>query len=73
MMKVGWNYGKKEKCPICSSDDDTQSHLLDCDELNAHSPISDPNNNTCKLAQHMKRIETAIRKREIILDEREKM
>ena len=73
MVKVGWNYGKKEKCPICSSSDDTQSHLLDCDELNAHSPNSDPDNDTSNMIRHMTSLETAIRRREIILDEREKI
>ena len=73
MVKVGWNYGKKEKCPICSNGDDTQSHLLECEELNAHPPNSDPDNDTNNMERYMTRLETAIRRREIILEEREKI
>ena len=38
MIKVGWNYGNKRKCPICQVGDDTQNHLFKCKELNeSHS------------------------------------
>ena len=33
MVKVGWNYGDKGKCPICLEEDDTQRHLLECTGL----------------------------------------
>ena len=67
MVKVGWNYGKKDKCPICSNADDTQSHLLECKDLNDDVPKSDD------ITSHMMRLEKAIRRREVILDEQEKM
>ena len=37
MIKVGWNYGRKEKCPICFDAEDTQAHILQCDELNDYN------------------------------------
>ena len=78
MVRVGWNYGKKETCPICSGAEDTQSHLLECNQLNAenHNNIDDDSGNcesgTYNLSQHMARLETAIRRREVILNAREK-
>ena len=56
MVKVGWNYGRKDKCPICLDADDKQSHLLECKY-----------NYDLKL--HMTRLEEAIRRREVILEE----
>ena len=72
MVKVGWNYGKKEQCPICSSADDTQSHLLECDGLKIKDSAStDCSNDTYDLNSHMLRLQAAIRRREVILDERD--
>ena len=34
MIKVGWNYGNKDRCPICLQADDTQTHVLECKDLN---------------------------------------
>ena len=72
MVDVGWNFGRKEKCPICMEADDTQSHLLYCDELNG------PNMTHCTsdvdlydLNTHMKQVENAVRRREVILGDRE--
>ena len=73
MIKVGWNYGKKGKCPICSDSDDTQSHLLECNALKTSEPASSGDaDKEYNLALHMRRLEAAIRKREVILEEREK-
>ena len=78
MGRVGWNYGKKETCPICSGAEDTQNHLLECNQLNAenHNNIDDDSGNcesdTYNLGQHMARLETAIRQQEGILNAREK-
>ena len=30
MVKVGHNYGKRTKCPLCKLKDDTQEHLFQC-------------------------------------------
>ena len=30
MVKVGHNYGKETKCPLCKLDNDTQEHIFDC-------------------------------------------
>ena len=30
MVKVGWNFGQKQLCPLCVSEDDTQDHLFHC-------------------------------------------
>ena len=74
MVKVGWNYGKKDKCPICSDSDDTQIHLLECNALKISEPANPGSeDNEYNLALHMRRLEAAIRRREIILEEREKV
>ena len=72
MIKVGWNYGNKESCPICLQADDTQTHLLECTYLNDCNTMTncDIDKNNYDLTQHMKRLEAAIRKREIILEKR---
>ena len=100
MIKVGWNYGNKHKCPICQIGDDTQNHLFQCKELNneSHSRggkhdsdcdsdstddnnnnnnnnknTNEPNNNNINLPKHMlMRLETVLRKREVIIEQREK-
>ena len=73
MIRVGWNYGKKGKCPICSDSDDTQSHLLECNALKTSEPANSGGaDKEYNLALHMRRLEAAIRKREVILEEREK-
>ena len=96
MIKVGWNYGNKQKCPICKINDDTQYHLFECQELNdCHNMSSEqncdsdcdnnisnkntkntnkPDNNTINLPKHMlMKLETALRRREVILEQREKL
>ena len=30
MLNVSHNYGKERKCPLCLTEDDTQSHLTEC-------------------------------------------
>jgi hypothetical protein len=44
MIKVGWNYGTKEKCPLCLAGDDTQDHLLECRELVCNNRDSNNDN-----------------------------
>ena len=71
MVKVGWNYGVKEQCPICLNADDTQSHLLVCEELNRDYDMNySDKRDSYDLTEHMMRLEAAIRKRTIVLDER---
>ena len=74
MIKVGWNYGQKELCPLCADADDTQDHLLYCRNIadNCDNDWTDNgnNNNKYNIEQHIKRLETAIRKREIALEEK---
>ena len=75
MIQVGWNYGKKESCPICLQVNDTQNHLIECTFLNDKNTATNydiDKNNNYNLTQHMIRLEAAIRKREIILEERQK-
>ena len=75
MIKVGWNYGEKVKCPICLQVDDTQIHLLECQKL--HHPdelpygFCDDQGAHYNLREHMQQLEAAIRKRETILEESE--
>ena len=72
MVKVGWNYGNKVQCPICSDADDTQSHLLECDGLkNDTSPTTISDSEEYSLKSHMLKLQAAIRRREVILDERD--
>ena len=75
--KVGWNFGQKEPCPLCCDGDDTQDHLFHCKSIFTDCDIdwTDKNNNDYNmynLEQHIKRLEVAIRKREIILEEKSK-
>ena len=69
MVKVGWNYGAKNLCPLCSVADDTQEHILSCPKLCSDCMTDDSDVNINNLEQHIKIIETAIRSREIALDE----
>ena len=69
MVKVGWNYGAKILCPLCSVADDTQEHILSCPKLCSDCMTDDSDVNINNLEQHIKIIETAIRSREIALDE----
>ena len=70
MIKVGWNYGDKGQCPICHDADDTQEHLFYCQDINDSIDLTDidKNNITYNIQQHIKRLETAIRAREIMLE-----
>ena len=76
MVRVGWNYGQKELCPLCCRSDDTQEHLFYCTSISTDSDSDLTNNNNASnnynLKHHIKRLETAIRKREIILEENAK-
>ena len=53
MIKVGWNYGVKEQCPLCQNADDTQDHLFHCKNIHGNCSegkaiSSDHNVLTCK-------------------------
>ena len=77
MVKVGWNYGDKGKCPICLEEDDTQRHLLECTGLhdmndNLTNDKYDQDSDRYDLTEHMTLLEAAIRKREIFQEERGK-
>lgn len=71
MVKVGWNYGNKVQCPICSDADDTQSHLLECDGLKNDTSPTICDIEDYDLKSHMLKLQAAIRRREVILDERD--
>ena len=84
MIKVGYNYGSKDKCPICSEADDTQQHLLICPKLNddcttqTHTEFildCDKSDNSDQdwdlMYLTLKRLEKAIRCREILLEQRD--
>ena len=78
MIKVGWNFGQKEPCPLCCDGDDTQDHLFHCKSIFTDCDIdwTDKNNNDYNmynLEQHIKRLEMAIRRREIALEERARL
>ena len=74
MTKVGWNYGKKDMlCPICSDAEDTQDHLLECSALSSDSLHNHSVDMEYDLNLHITRLEAVVRKREIILHEREKL
>ena len=40
MIDVSANFGKKEVCPICKTDENNQLHLLDCEGLDLDLDIS---------------------------------
>ena len=69
MIKVGWNYGSKTQCPLCFVADDTQEHVLSCSKLWPDRLTVDSDIDINNLEQHIKILETAIRKRETALDE----
>jgi hypothetical protein len=83
MIKVGYNYRNKVKCPICSDDEDTQQHLLHCPKLNYDNTVTQTQitdildqNIHDKTDQDwdilyltLKRLENAIRCRETLLEE----
>ncbi len=84
MIKVGYNYGRKDKCPICSEADDTQQHLLICPKLNDNCTTQthtesildcDKSDNSDQdwdlMYLTLKRLEKAIRCREILLEQRD--
>ena len=82
MIKVGYNYGKREKCPLCADSNDDQQHLFNCPELDNNSTqthnefiLNADNSNYTDTNwdvtyTSLMRLEKAIRKREIILEER---
>ena len=83
MIKVGWNFGSKTKCPLCSEVDDNQNHLFDCpnltdniDALTTNLIIDNQDSNIDNsdwdsIYKTLKRLEKAIRKRDVLLEEQE--
>ena len=69
MIKVGWNYGNKGQCPLCWDADDTQEHLFYCKNITDNIGMAD-NNLIYNIEEHIKRLETAIRTREILLEKK---
>ena len=85
MIKVGWNYGNKTKCPMCTEFDDDQNHLFNCpyltadgiytqstylfDNDNLHNNSDDSDWDSIYVT--LKRLEKAIRKRNVFLEEQE--
>ena len=71
MIKVGWNYGQKEQCPLCHKADDTQDHLFYCENLNDDCDETDydKNNTTYNIQNHINKLEITIRKREKLMEE----
>ena len=73
MIKVGWNYGSKDKCPVCAEAEDTQDHLFNCTKLDSDSKDVDSDIDTYDMTEHMKKLEVAIRKREVTLEIRSRI
>ena len=81
MVKVGFNYGNKDKCPLCKIADDDQQHLFRCPELTNDNDnnaqytemILDSDNTNTNwdwdiISLTIKRLEKAIRRREVIIE-----
>ena len=85
MIKVGWNYGNKSKCPLCTEDNDDQQHLLNCTKLTDNNTDThihtnfishddnlnnrDSDSDWDSIYRTLKRLEKAIRRRDVILEE----
>ena len=82
MLNVANNYGRKDQCPLCKINQDSQQHLIECLIIKITCPEIYNNvniryedlysDNTTKQKQITKLFETAIRKREEILQINEK-
>ena len=78
MLNVQNNFGQHTKCPLCKIEEDSQKHLLECVLIKLNSPDILHNtdskyedifsNDIEKQDQISKLIETAIRKRRILLN-----
>ena len=66
MITVNWNYGQKTTCPLCKEHDDTQDHLLQCPSL------QQVNSHTVGEEICIVELERAIRRREVMLEEKKK-
>ena len=38
MVNVGHNFGNKNKCPLCKTEEDTQKHMLECFVMKLNCP-----------------------------------
>ena len=65
MVKVGWNFGNKSKCPLCNEVDDTQEHLLECSKIRTKelNPGGGEESEPC-----LEIIEAALRQRESLIE-----
>ena len=65
MVKVGWNFGNKSKCPLCNEVDDTQEHLLECSKIRTKelNPGGAEESEPC-----LEIIEAALRQRESLIE-----
>jgi hypothetical protein len=64
MIRVGWNYGKREACPFCEEEEDRQEHLLTCSHLNT----PEERGTSVNFSGLVVRLETALRRREMLLE-----
>ena len=79
MVKVGHNFGKKNRCKVCSIGKDDQEHLMQCLMVKLRNPdlLNELNYNdifdkdTQKQGAIGKILEKSFRIREEILDKRE--
>ena len=81
MINVNYNYGKKVACPICLVEEDTQNHLIECNEIiNSDPPIKTSHikledafgKDIAKANELSIVIEKVLQRRETILDSRTK-
>ena len=83
MIRVGFNYGDKGKCPLCTNANDDQQHLFRCPELTndndtqyteiaLNSDNTNANSDWDIISTTIKRLQKAIRRREVIVEERNK-
>ena len=83
MIRVGFNYGDKGKCPLCTNANDDQQHLSRCPELTndndtqyteiaLNSDNTNANSDWDTISTTIKRLQKAIRRREVIVEERNK-
>ena len=75
MIKLGANFPKSEnlQCPLCSTTDDTQSHLLKCSKINNKENINYTDIfsiDSLKISKVVQSLEQAMENRKEILNER---
>ena len=73
MIQVGGNFGHKEACPLCKTDNNDQKYLLECTALKLPDLTQIQYNyiyeeDSSKVIQISKLLHDSYKKREIILD-----